>query len=159
MYLAALADGSHALKSLVKMLSTLDPSFDGKYFEYTPQDEELFMSLIDLTTAIGISQTTGIVEFSGYPLWFTATDATTEVPDFFPASVYYADDDEDQATPLQKTFSQWVSDQNYTLYDYAGGVFAGNFNRYSLPFAAQVLAADGFGLMGHATAVTELAGE
>jgi len=159
MYLAALSDSNNSLHSLVKTLATLDPSFSGKYFEYIPQDVDLFLGMIDLTTAIEISQANGIVEFSGYPIWVTASDKTAEVPAFFPSSVYYADDDLENETPLQKTFEQWVLDQNHTIYEYSGGFFAGNFHRHGLDFAQQVIGAVGFGLMEHSEAVAELASE
>jgi hypothetical protein len=158
-YLGALGDANHSMNGLVTMLATLDPKFKGKNFTYEPQDVDLFLSLVNLQSALAINAHEGVISFTGYPFFIQCDDKTLEVPSYFPASTYYAEDDLESETPLQKTFEQWVLDQNHTLYEYSGGFFAGNFQRHGLDFAQQVIGAGGFGLMEHSEAVTELASE
>ena len=158
-YLAALADDQHSMNGLVKMLSALDPKFIGSHFEYQPQDKDLFLSMVDVQSALAINATEGILSFTGYPLWISATDASAQVPSFFPNSTYYAEDDEDQEKPLQRTFAEWVKSQNHDLYDVDGVTFAGDFARHGLDFAAQVYADAGYSLLEDSDARTKIASQ
>jgi len=158
-YLSALADANHSMNGLVKMLSALDPKFVGSHFEYQPQDKSLFLSMVGVQSALAINATEGILSFTGYPIWISTTDASAQVPSFFPASVRYADDDLEQATPIQKTFSEWVSDQSHDLYTIDGVTFAGDFARHGLSFAAQVYTDAGYGLLEDSDARTKIASQ
>jgi len=158
-YLAALSDSNHSMNGLVKMLSALDPKFVGSHFEYQPQDKDLFLSMVGVQSALAINATEGILSFTGYPLWISAKDADAELPSFFPNSTYYAEDDEEQATPIQKTFAEWVSDQNHDLYEVDGVTFAGDFARHGLDFAAQVYADAGYSLLEDSDARAKIASQ
>ena len=155
-YLAALADPVHPLHDLVKMMSTLDPTFSGKYFEYKPQDKDMFLSLVDLDKALDIYETPGIEEFTGYPFFLSAMSSSSEVPSFFPGSAMF---DEDGNPAGQMSFSDWVESQNHTLYhsETLGVFFAGNFGRFGLDFAMNVELDNGnIDLMDIADAKAEL---
>lgn len=158
-YLAALADDQHPMNGLVKMLSALDPKFSGSNFTYESQDKILFLSMVNVPTALEITATEGILSFTGYPLWISATDATAQVPSYFPQSVKYAEDDLEAETPIQKTFSEWVIDQNHDLYTINGVTFAGDFWRHGLDFASQVYADAGYGLLEDSDARSKIASQ
>ena len=158
-YLTALADANHSMNGLVKMLSALDPKFVGSNFEYQPQDKDLFLSMVGVQSALAINSTEGILSFTGYPLWISATDASAQVPSFFPSSIKYANEDEDQSTPIQKTFEEWVSDQSHDLYTIDGVTFAGDFAKHGLSFAAQVYADAGYSLLDDSDARTKIASQ
>jgi len=154
-YLAALADSNHSMNGLVKMLSALDPKFVGSNFEYQPQDKDLFLSMVGVQSALAINATEGILSFTGYPLWISATDASAPVPSFFPSSIKYANEDDEVGS--QKTFEEWVSDQNHDLYEVDGVTFAGDFARHGFDFAVQVYADPGYGLLEDSDARTKIA--
>jgi len=158
-YLTALADANHSMNGLVKMLSALDPKFVGSNFEYQPQDKDLFLSMVGVQSALAINSIEGILSFTGYPLWISATDASAQVPSFFPSSIKYANEDEDQSTPIQKTFEEWVSDQSHDLYTIDGVTFAGDFAKHGLSFAAQVYADAGYSLLDDSDARTKIASQ
>ena len=156
-YLGALGDANHSMNGLVTMLATLDPKFEGKNFAYEPQDVDLFLSLVSLQSALAINAQEGVISFTGYPFFIQCDDKTVEVPAYFPASTYYAEDDLEAETPLQKTFEQWVLDQNHDVYPIdGGGSFAGDFARHGLDFATQVAAEAGFSVWDKATAVAAM---
>lgn len=156
-YLGALGDANHSMNGLVTMLATLDPKFKGKNFTYEPQDVDLFLSLVNLQSALAINAHEGVISFTGYPFFIQCDDKTLEVPSYFPASTYYAEDDLESETPLQKTFEQWVLDQNHDVYPIdGGGSFAGDFARHGLDFATQVSAEAGFSVWDKATAVAAM---
>ena len=156
-YLAALADSNHSMNGLVKMLSALDPKFVGSNFEYQPQDKDLFLSMVGVQSALAINSTEGILSFTGYPLWISATDASAQVPSFFPSSIKYANEDDEVGS--QKTFEEWVSDQSHDLYTIDGLTFAGDFARHGLSFAAQVYADAGYSLLEDSDARTKIASQ
>jgi len=156
-YLAALADSNHSMNGLVKMLSALDPKFVGSNFEYQPQDKDLFLSMVGVQSALAINSTEGILSFTGYPLWISATDASAQVPSFFPSSIKYANEDDEVGS--QKTFEEWVSDQNHDLYTIDGVTFAGDFAKHGLSFAAQVYADAGYSLLDDSDARTKIASQ
>jgi hypothetical protein len=156
-YLTALADANHSMNGLVKMLSALDPKFVGSNFEYQPQDKDLFLSMVGVQSALAINSTEGILSFTGYPLWISATDASAQVPSFFPSSIKYANEDDEVGS--QKTFEEWVSDQNHDLYTIDGVTFAGDFAKHGLSFAAQVYADAGYSLLDDSDARTKIASQ
>ena len=156
-YLTALADANHSMNGLVKMLSALDPKFVGSNFEYQPQDKDLFLSMVGVQSALAINSTEGVLSFTGYPLWISATDASAQVPSFFPSSIKYANEDDEVGS--QKTFEEWVSDQNHDLYTIDGVTFAGDFAKHGLSFAAQVYADAGYSLLDDSDARTKIASQ
>ncbi len=155
-YHEALADPNHALHPLVRLLSTMDPKFTSGGFEYEAQDVPYFLSLVNVDAAMGIAATEGVTSFTNYPFFIQCDDKTAGVPSFFPASTYYDEADEEMVTPLQKNFEQWVLDQNHTVHEYEGGVFAGDFKRLGLEFAALVKAEVGYDVWGRSTAVANM---
>lgn len=166
-YLKARNIAGHPMHELCMSLGGLDPKFEGENFTYEPKDIRLFLdgdedAMVDPITpevALGIFGVDGVESFEGYPLWISATDASAQVPSFFPASVRYAEDDEEQTTPIQKTFAEWVSDQSHDLYTIDGVTFAGDFARHGLDFAAQVYADAGYGLLEDSDARTKIASQ
>jgi hypothetical protein len=137
-YHEALADATHPLHPLVQLMSTMDPKFTSAGFEYEAKDIPYFLSLVTAQ------------------FFIQCDDKTMAVPSFFPASAYYDEADEDMVTPLQKTFEQWVLDQRHTVHEYEGGVFAGDFHRHGLEFAALVDAEAGFSVWDKSTAVANM---
>jgi len=146
-------------------LGGLDPKFEGENFTYEPKDIRLFLdgdedAMVDPITpevALGIFGVDGVESFEGYPIWISATDASAQVPSFFPSSIKYADEDDEVGS--QKTFEEWVSDQNHDLYTIDGVTFAGDFARHGLGFASQVYADAGYGLLEDSDARTKIASQ
>ena len=155
-YLSALSDDLHPLHDLVKMMSTLDPTFCGKCFEYMPQDKEMFLDLVDIDKALDIYETPGIEEFTGYPFFISTTSSDFEVPSFFPGSAVF---DDDGNPTRQLSFSEWVESRNHTLYhsESLGVFFAGSFGKFGLDFALNIDNDNGnFDLMDWADAKAEI---
>lgn len=117
-YLTVLADDTHALNGLVKILSALDPVFKGKNFEYTPQDEELFLSLVPLSTILYVNSQDWISEVKGYPWFVAVTDTSVQLPEYWKASVKY---DEEGENPTQMTMAEWAAKRYFTLKEYDDG--------------------------------------
>lgn len=155
-YHEALADATHPLHPLVQLMSTMDPKFTSAGFEYEAKDVPYFLSLVNAQMAMAVAQTEGVTSVKNYPFFIQCDDKTTAVPSFFPASTYYDEADEDMVTPLQKTFEQWVLDQRHTVHEYEGGVFAGDFQRHGLEFAALVDVEAGFSVWDRSTAVANM---
>ena len=164
-YLKARNIVGHPMHDLCMSLGGLDPKFEGENFTYEPKDIRLFLdgdedakvTPVTPESALGIFGVEGVLSFTGYPLWVSAKDADAELPAFFPNSTYYAEDDEDQEKPLQRTFAEWVKSQNHGLYDVDGVTFAGDFAQHGLDFAAQVYADAGYGLLEDSDAKTKIA--
>ena len=155
-YLSALSDELHPLHALVKMMSSLDPSFSGKCFEYTPQDKQMFLDLVDIDKALDIYETPGIEEFTEYPFFVATTSDDFEVSTFFPGSLTF-DDDGNPAG--QMSFAEWVESRNHTLYysESLGVYFAGSFGEFGLDFALNIENDNGnFDLMDLADAKAEI---
>ena len=133
-YLAALRDDTDPLHSLVKVLSTLDPTFSGKFFQYIPQDVDLFFSIVNLASARAIASSDGIVEMSGYPFYVQVLDLAAETPTYLPGS----DDDGSQLT-----WSQWTDRYNYSPTANDSKNMIGDLGRFGLSLAESLIA-DGF---------------
>jgi len=162
---AAIPANNHPFKSLVDLVAILRPELKGKTVIYTVEDLELFLegdatqniSGVDMTMALQINAQEGVLSFVNYPFYIQCDDKTVEVPSYFPSSTYYAEDDLESETPLQKTFEQWVLDQSHDVYPIdGGGSFAGDFARYGLDFATQVASETGFSVWDKATAVAAM---
>ncbi len=154
-YLGALGDSNHSMNGLVAMLATLDPKFEGKNFTYEPQDVDLFLSLVSLQSALAINAQEGVISFTDYPFFIQCDDASSQVPVYFPASIKYADEEDEVGT--QKTFEEWCADQSHEVYPIdGGGSFAGDFARHGLDLATQVASESGFSVWDKATAVAAM---
>lgn len=155
----AMDDETHPFNALVKKLQRYDVKFSGTKFTYTVEHKQLFLSEVNAATAIALNSLDGVESFEGYPIWISATDASAAVPDYFPDSTYYDESDDEGAFPIQKTFSEWVIDQNHDLYTIDGVTFAGDFWRHGLDFASQVYADAGYGLLEDSDARSKIASQ
>lgn len=106
----------------------------------------VFLDAYTIESCLALSQSG--VSFEGYPCWITATSGDLEVPNEWPASTNV--DGEGNSTP--KTFEQWCSSQNHTMYEDNGSVFAGNFKKHGWGFTASVPSFAGFGLLNESDA-------
>ena len=152
-YLTTLENDAHPLNGLVKILSALDPVFKGKNFEYVPQDEDLFLELVSLSTILVVNSQDWILSVEKYPWFVAVTDTSVALPEYWTGSVKY---DEEGENPTQMTMAEWAEKNNHTLkeYDDAGVtkyIVGDMTNKLDLSIAA-LLQADGWELKSLAEA-------
>jgi hypothetical protein len=113
-YLQQLSDDTSMFHGLCKTLSALDPTFKGKNFEYVPQDEDLFLELVNLNTIILVNEQDWILGVEGYPWYVASEDPSATLPAYWVGSTK---SDEDGNTS-QMTLQEWADSKNFTLQEF-----------------------------------------